>query len=233
MNTKRRIFALGFFAWMSISGSATAGERQDVVVDAGGEAVPLTVILPNGYLPEREIPYPLVLALPPGGGTREMVDAFLDNYWIEEGNRRGYILVSPAVLGTRLETEGRVVLDAVFGWIDRNLNYDPLRVTLAGQSNGGLGAFYAARTDPGRFRSIVVMPGGFGRNGDLDQLAAKPVLLLVGEMDRDWVELSTHTRDLLLLADAHPVLERVPGAGHVFPYPARALFDWIESHYPE
>ena len=209
-----------------------AGERQNVTLEYGaGQTLSLTVILPVGYTPE--IQYPMVVALPPGPGTPAMVNAFLGNYWLDEADQRGYVLVSPAVFGPDLERSGHDVLDAVFGWVEANVSYDPARVTLAGQSNGGLGAFHAARIAPERFGSIVVMPGGYGSSGDLSQLTGKPVLLAVGESDTRWVQLAHHTRDLLVLASAEPRLDIVPGAGHVFPYRSDTLFDWIEQSHPE
>ena len=142
-----------------------AGERQSVTLTYGnGETLLTTVILPTGY--RSNVRYPVVLALPPGPGTQGMVDAFLSNYWIEEGDRRGFILVSPAILGPNLERVGRDVLEALFAWMEDNVSYDPDRVTLAGQSNGGLGAFHVARMMPGRFGSIIVMPGGYGSRSE-------------------------------------------------------------------
>jgi pimeloyl-ACP methyl ester carboxylesterase len=209
-----------------------AGERRNVRLAYGqGQTLSLTVVYPLDY--SAETAHPLVLALPPGPGTLEMVDAFLANYWLEEADRRGYILVSPAVFGPELETSAREVVDAVFGWLEENVSFDPERVTLTGQSNGGLGAFHVARVEPDRFSSMVVMPGGYGSGGDLVQLAGMPVLLAVGERDTQWVGLVNHTRDLLVLADAEPQVEVIPGAGHVFPYSPRRLFDWIELSHPE
>ncbi len=209
-----------------------AGERRNVTLNYGaGQSVSLTVVLPLGYTEAAE--YPLVFALPPGPGNVDMVNAFLGNYWLDEADRRGYILVSPAVFGPGLETSARSVVEAIFEWVDANLSYDAARVTLAGQSNGGLGAFHVARVDPDRFGSIVVMPGGYGSSGDLVQLAGKPVLLTVGERDTQWVNLTRRTRDLLVLAGAEPRVDVIPGAGHVFPYPADTLFDWIELSHPE
>ncbi len=212
--------------------SMEAGERRNVTLNYGaGQSLSLTVVLPVGYRADTE--YPLVVALPPGPGTPDMVNAFLGNYWLEQADRRGYILVSPAVLGSSLENSASAVVDAVFNWVDENLSYDAARVTLAGQSNGGIGAFHVARAEPDRFGSIVVMPGGYGAAGDLAQLGGKPVLLAVGERDTQWVVLTNRTRDLLVLAGAEPQVDIVPGAGHVFPYPTDSLFDWIERSHPE
>ncbi len=209
-----------------------AGERRSVTLNYGaGQSLALTVVLPVGYASEAE--YPLVFALPPGPGTQDMVNAFLGNYWLDEADRRGYILVSPAVLGSSLESSASDVVDAVFDWVGDNLSYDAARVTLAGQSNGGIGAFHVARAEPNRFGSIVVMPGGYGAPGDLAQLGGKPVLLAVGERDTRWVTLTHRTRDLLVLAGAQPRIDIIPGAGHVFPYSPDTLFDWIELSHPE
>lgn len=223
--------AAGLILGASVS-NASAGERRSVTLAYGrGQSLSLTVVLPIGYSASME--YPLIFALPPGPGTLDMVDAFLRNYWLDEADLRGYILVSPAVFGPGLETSGREVVGAVFEWMEGNLSYDRSRVTLTGQSNGGLGAFHLARVAPDRFVSIVVMPGGYGSGGDLGVLAGKPVLLAVGERDSQWVQLSQYTRDLLVLAEAKPQVDVVPGAGHVFPYSPKSLFDWIELTHPE
>jgi pimeloyl-ACP methyl ester carboxylesterase len=218
--------------WTLPFSEALPEQRQEVALTYGdGETLTLKVILPEGYRPSSR--YPMVVALPPGPGTAAMSDAFLSNYWIEEGNRRGYILVSPVIYGPSLETAGSEVIDSVFRWLDQNVSYDAARVTLAGQSNGGIGAFHVARVAPERFGSIVVMPGGYGGTGDLSQLAGKPVLLLVGERDANWVQLANHTRDFLVLGGAEPRVEIVPGGGHVFPYSQVTLYNWIQQQYPE
>lgn len=207
---------------------AQLGEREELTLtDRGGNRFRLAVIYPESYDPDSK--HPVIFALPPGPGTPEMVDAILRNYWEDEGGVRGYVLVSPAVVGSSLGERAVDVLDRVFDWMDDNVSYDATRVTLVGQSNGGLGAFHAARAQPQRFASIVVMPGAFGGAGFLDQLKGKPVWLLVGERDTRWVQLSERTRDLLVLAGAEPTLTIVPGQGHVFRFSPRQLYDWIES----
>ena len=203
-------------------------EREELTLtDGGGGRFRLTVIYPESY--DLDSKHPVIFALPPGPGTPEMVDAILRNYWEDEGGVRGYVMVSPAVLGRSLEERAGDVLGRIFEWMDENVSYDTSRVTLVGQSNGGLGAFHAARAQPERFASIVVMPGGFGGEGFLDQLKGKPVWLLVGERDTVWVQLSERTRDLLSLAGAEPTLTVVPGQGHVFRFSPRRLYDWIET----
>lgn len=210
---------------------ASARERRTVTVADGGVEFEMVVITPDIDSPDTVLP--LIFALPPGAGDLSMVDAFLGNYWIEEANRRGYILVSPAVMGRSLETGAHAVLNASFEWLEQNLPFDRDRVVLTGQSNGGLGAFHALRVRPEWFSSMIVMPGGYGGLGSLDMLAGKPILLAVGEQDTDWVQLAHSTRDLLRLADARPRLDVVPGAGHVFPYDPESLFDWMEQFFPE
>jgi hypothetical protein len=59
-------------------------------------------------------------------------------------------------------------------------------------------------------------------------LRGKPIWLLVGELDTQWVRLSERTRDLLMLGGAEPKLTIVPGQGHVIRYPPDVLYDWIE-----
>ncbi len=227
---KRYIVSVGWVLFLGLcwtTSDALAGKRTDHNIQYGdGFSLRLTVIVPTAYRESGS--YPVIFALPPGRGDPGMVDAILNNYWKDEGDRRGYIMVSPTILGRSLETRGTDVLNAVFAWMDENLQYDKQRVTLAGQSNGGLGAFFVARMQPERFQSIVVLPGAFGAEGSLDMLRGKPIWLLVGERDTQWVELSKRTRDLLMLGGAEPKLTVVPGQGHVFSYPPETLYDWIE-----
>jgi pimeloyl-ACP methyl ester carboxylesterase len=221
MKSVAACLAMLSFAFLAVPGEAHGRDRRTVrVTSDGGLEFEMVVITPDIYTPNSVLP--LVLALPPGPGDVPMVDAFLENYWIEEANRRGYILVSPAVMGRSLETTAHDVLDAAFGWVDRNIRYDSDRLVLTGQSNGGLGAFHVVRVHPDWFAS-----------GSLDMLAGKPILMAVGEQDTDWVQLAHTTRDLLRLADARPRLDVVPGAGHVFPYDPEDLFDWMEQFFPE
>ena len=217
---------------LAASVGASAATREDVTLTTdGGLRFTMAVIKPEIWTPNSALP--VIFALPPGAGDMNMVNAFLRNYWLEEADRRGYIIVSPAVVGRNLETTAGDVLDTAFAWMDRNLSYDSGRMALVGQSNGGLGAFHAARARPELFTSMVVMPGGYRGQGSLDMLAGKPILLTVGERDASWVELTHDTRDLLRLAGAEPRVDIVPGAGHVFPYSPETLFDWIEQAFPE
>ena len=231
--TRRAIFAvLVVIGTLFQLPNASAADRQDVTITtASGMRFTMAVITPAIWTPESELP--VIFALPPGAGNMNMVNAFLGNYWSQEADRRGYIIVSPAVVGRSLEDSAREVLDAVFDWMDGNVSYDHERMALVGQSNGGLGAFHVARVRPEWFTSIVVMPGGYGGQGSLEMLAGKPILLTVGERDTNWVQLTQTTRDLLVLADARPEIDVVPGASHVFPYPPEDLFDWIERSFPE
>lgn len=229
---KRTTTSLAAIAFtLLLVADASARERRTVTLTSGGVEFDMVVITPDIYSPNTVLP--LIFALPPGSGDLSMVDAFLATYWIEEANRRGYILASPAVMGRNLETGAHGVLDAAFEWLDQNVRYDYDRVVLTGQSNGGLGAFHVVRVRPEWFSSMIVMPGGYGGSGSLDMLAGKPILLAVGEQDTNWVQLAHSTRDLLRLADARPRLDVVPGAGHVFPYDPENLFDWMEQFFPE
>ncbi len=211
---------------------AGASTREDVTLTTpAGLRFALAVVRPDAWTPESRLP--VIFALPPGNGDINMVNAFLRNYWLEEADRRGYIIVSPAVLGSRLESTAGGVVDTVLAWLEDNEGgHDPARIALAGQSNGGRGAFHVVRARAGRFASVVVMPGGYSGAGSLEMLSGKPFLLTVGERDGAWVDLTRGTRDRLRAAGARVRVEVIPGAGHVFPYPPERLFDWIEQTFP-
>lgn len=212
--------------------NANASNRQNVTVTTkSGIRFTMAVITPTIWTPNTNLP--VIFALPPGSGDMNMVNAFLSNYWFREADRRGYIIVSPAVVGRSLEESAGEVFDAALGWMDEKISYDPQRMSLVGQSNGGLGAFHVARGRSTWFTSIVVMPGGYRGQGNLTMLAGKPVLLIVGEKDTNWVQLTQSTSDLLALGGAQPEVDIVSGAGHVFPYPPEDLFNWIERTFPE
>lgn len=190
--------------------------------------LPLTIVLPKGYEAGKKLP--LVLALPPGSGNASLVEGNLEQFWIYEADERGYIVVEPEITGSTLSATAADVLDSIFAYLDANVAYDASHVILAGQSNGGLGAFFAALAAPSRFSGIIGLPAAYmGPLADLEKLQGKRVWLLVGELDTRWKQMSERTLDGLRLARAIPELTVVDGQGHVFPIAPKRLFDWMES----
>lgn len=177
-----------------------------------------------------EAPHPVLLALPWGAGTADLVETFVASYWLTEPSARGYYVVAPEVRGSTLDRTADEVISALFEWMDADLEYDAERVALVGASNGGRGAFFAALAQPDRFQAIMTLPGHYsGPAADLDVLAEKPIYFLVGSEDQRWVELTEETREALASHGISSGLWVVPGQGHVMRLDPRPLLDWIDS----
>ena len=163
--------------------SARSADFEWVQIIYGAETqVQVAVFTPEGYSDSGN--HPLILALPWGGGTPELVLGMVDAYWSGEASRRGYVVVSPSILGSSLATKADEFLPALFSWLDEHVSYDPERVVVAGASNGGGGVFHALVSDPARFAAAIGMPGSYsGPPESLERFAGKPVWLLVGERD--------------------------------------------------
>lgn len=193
-------------------------------------SVPLTVLTPPGYT--RGKTPPVVITLPPGPGTADMVTVNLRNYWATEGMRRGYIVVAPEIFGRSLDTEAGAFVDAVFAWMDGRLTYDRRRVALIGQSNGGIGALFSAVARPNRFSGVLVLPGQFlGKPAELGALRGKSVWMLVGADDDPdrWLEPVKATAAALQTSGAKVRLDVLEGQGHVPALDPRALYNWIDA----
>src|SRR5204862_6465034 len=66
----------------------------DKSAEIAGLTVHYKVFLPKSYDPAKT--YPAVLAFPPGSQTMDMVLTTLQQNWLPEADRRGYIVVVPA-----------------------------------------------------------------------------------------------------------------------------------------
>lgn len=196
----------------------------------------VTVVLPDDY--ERGSRTPVLLALPPGGQGRAEVDALLDRYWAPEGQRRGWVVISPEAPATGLFISGESarllpgLLDVVTRW------YPPEggAVHLAGVSNGGLSAFRLALDHPDRIRSLLAAPGYPPESADQDDvasLATIPVLLVVGGEDSGWREAMEQTASDLRAGGGRARLIVSPGEGHIMEnVAASTLWDFLDSARP-
>lgn len=175
-------------------------------------------------------PHPVILALPWGSGSAELVDGFLRAYWLGEAAARGYYVVSPEIRGSDLADTAGEVIPALFAWMEEELDFDPDRVALAGASNGGRGIFFAARAAPERFRALIGLPGSYaGPAGDLAGLVGKPVWLMVGEEDTSWVAAAEETAAKLEEVGASVRLDILPAQGHVLILEIGPLFNGIDE----
>ena len=99
-------------------------EQLEGVIHYGGAEVPVTVFLPENYV--RGQTPPLMLTLAPGPGNADMVRANLGNFWLQEGLRRGYIVVAPEIFGRSLDRDPGRFVDDLFKWLGGSLTYDSI-----------------------------------------------------------------------------------------------------------
>lgn len=193
-----------------------------------GTAVTVAIVRPEVYSETGS--HPVILALPWGGGTTDLALGMIDAYWDAEASARGYIVVSPAIRGTTLETEADLFLPVLFAWMDANLSFDANRVAIVGASNGGRGIFHALVSDPSRFSALIGMPGSF--TGSVDNLvpfAGKPAWLMVGENDTGWRTATDNTKVALDAAGVPTTVDVLPGQGHVLSVSQSTLMDWMDQ----
>jgi dienelactone hydrolase len=182
--------------------------------------------------PENEggEPHPVVFGLPWGSGTTDLVEGFIQSYWLTEPAARDYYVVVPSILGSSLEEDANDVLPALFDWMQSELSMDADQVALVGASNGGRGLFFSAVAQPDRFRALMGMPAMYrGDPANLSVLVGKPVWLMVGEFDDGW---RTGTDATVLALESHgitPVVDVVASQGHVMSLDAVQLMDWIDE----
>lgn len=163
----------------------------------GGSRVEYKVVLPDGFDPARV--YPVILAF--GGGTEDMrmVDLSLKAYWASEAEKRGYIVVSPAVPGDQLFFESS---DRIFPeFLDMILrDYKVLggRLHVGGPSNGGVAAFHVASLYPNYFWSVTVFPGYLNDTTEpmVDALKSLCIYMYAGDRDRDWNRAMTQQAEM-------------------------------------
>ena len=195
-----------------------------------GQDVPVKVFLPDTY--SKGQPPPLMVTLPPGPGNADMVNANLNNYWLKEGLRRGYVVVAPEIFGRSLDQDPGRFTDDLFRWLSGRLTFDRRNVVLTGQSNGGIGAFHLATSRPNQFKALIVLPGQYtGQMTKLSSLRNKPIWMLVGEKDDParWAEPVQETYEQLKKYRAKVRLDVLPGQGHVFRVQPSVLYDWLEA----
>ena len=199
-----------------------------VTIQYAGGSIPVAILKPDGYSDTGT--HPVIFALPWGAGTPDLALGMVDAYWSVEAPRRGYIVITAAILGPSLATEADAFLPALFDWMEQNLSFDPSRVVLAGASNGGRGVFHALVSDPSRFQALIGMPGSYaGSVGSLTPFASKQAWLMVGESDTGWRKPVADTKLILDAAGVTTQLDVLPGQGHVLFVSQSELMDWVDQ----
>lgn len=220
-------------AAVALAGDGPAGAREGrwrTLEPEGRSPLEYALVRPEGL--EPGVPVPVLLSLPPGPGTREMVETALELYFEDEALARGWVVVSPAAPAGRSFSAGGEewippLLDAVAAQVAVEG-----RIHLVGTSNGGRGAFRVAGRWPERFASLTVLPG-VPDDGDLARLpavASLPVALHVGAEDGPWREGTLAVAERLGALGARDLVVDVrEGEGHVLDSAvAVALFDRLD-----
>ncbi|MEM7126558.1 MAG: hypothetical protein AAF702_09545 [Chloroflexota bacterium] len=183
-------------------------------IDLNGTTIEYATLLPPNFDPAGE--YPLLLALPPGGQDKNMVNAGIDTFW-QRGALYGFVIVSPVKpSGTSYMRDGSLILPEFVAFLHETYTIAGGKPHLGGVSNGGISTFKAGLEHPELYRSLTVLPGYAAADSNLSTLSELKVTLYVGEHDGRWVTSSQRTYDALVAANHNdPLLEIFPNEGHV------------------
>ena len=182
-----------------------------------GTSLDYAVALPAAFDPAQT--YPILLALPPGGQDRAMVQTGLDRYWAAQAIELGWIVLSPAAPDGKLFFQGSERLIPEF--LERTATiYRPEgdKYHLGGISNGGISAFRITVNHPELIKSLIVLPGLPHSEEDFEKLELLkdiPVAMFAGEQDTGWVARMEATEEALSNFGGQVSLEIVPNEGHV------------------
>jgi predicted esterase len=175
-----------FVGLINLVGEAR-GEILQKVGTFGAKNVDYFVVLPDGFDPDRE--YPAVIAFAGGSQSLEGTRRALDNHWVSEAEKRGYIIVSPsAPEGQLFFQAGASIFPSFLDQILRDYKVEQNKFHIAGRSNGGLSAFHVAASYPQYFRSVTGFPGYLqpptaARVAAIGELC---IYMHVGEFDSGW-----------------------------------------------
>src|SRR5215831_10412893 len=191
-------------------------KAYDKAVEIDGATVHYKIILPKSFDPAKT--YPAVLAFPPGSQTMDMVLTTLQQNWLPEADRFGYIVVVPAAPNGRPFTGAGAKVFPEF--IERLLHEYKIRDNkfhVAGMSNGGRSAFHIAAQYPQYFLSITGLPG-YLPDPTPERVAAIAkmcIYMYVGEFDSDWVQ-QVQQQAAMFRAKGYTVRSSIEkGEGHV------------------
>ena len=225
----RLLLGLALFGSQMLAAAAYAADYHQFIHN--GHTIDYALILPAHF--DKSKAYPVLLALPPGDQSRQMVEAGLDSYWETEAKRRGWVVISPSAPSgesfyTGLDQELPPLLDEVA----HSVLFEGGKVHLAGISNGGLSAYRVITEFPERFLSLTVLPGvppDARAFAALKSLKGIPVAAFVGGDDTEWVSGSREASRKLDGLGIPNTLTIVPGSGHVIRLDPGKLFDLLDQ----
>ncbi len=174
---------------------------------------------------------PVVLALPPGPQTKEMVTAGLER-WADAMAADGFFAISPVSPAGTFFKESAGVLPGFIDAAAQAHGFAGDGLLLFGMSNGGLSAFTHAIAQPHRFRALVTIPGRPVDDdlGKLGALAGIPVTMIVGANDDAfWVSGAEQAKAAIEAAGGTVTLELLDETGHA----AHLDIDWptLRQHF--
>jgi poly(3-hydroxybutyrate) depolymerase len=186
----QRIVASAAVTMLMVAGAAVPASAELIEKSGtfGGLKLTYKVVLPDGYDATRT--YPAVLVFTGGPQTLQMAANTLESDWRKEGERRGYILISPGSPDGSLFFEAA---DRVFPEFLERLLHDYKvkggKFHVAGHSNGGLSAFHVAARYPQYFTTLTGYPGlldgpDVGKTAALKSMC---IFMHVGDQDTGWM----------------------------------------------
>jgi poly(3-hydroxybutyrate) depolymerase len=186
----QRIVASAAVTMLMVAGAAVPASAELIEKSGtfGGLKLTYKVVLPDGYDATRT--YPAVLVFTGGPQTLQMAANTLESDWRKEGERRGYILISPGSPDGSLFFEAA---DRVFPEFLERLLHDYKvkggKFHVAGHSNGGLSAFHVAARYPRYFTTLTGYPGlldgpDVGKTAALKSMC---IFMHVGDQDTGWM----------------------------------------------
>ena len=225
---------LGFALLCSQMVAAAAHAADDHQFIHNGHTIDYALVLPDHF--DKSKAYPVLLALPPGDQSRQMVEAGLNLYWEAEAKRRGWVVISPvAPTGENFYSGLERELPPLVDEVARSVRVEGDKVHLAGVSNGGLSAYRVITEFPDRFLSLTVLPGvppddrAFAA---LKNLKGIPVAAFAGGDDTEWVRGSRDASQELDRLGIQNTLTIAPGSGHVIRLDPGKLFDLLDQTRP-
>jgi poly(3-hydroxybutyrate) depolymerase len=186
----QRIVASAAVTILMVAGAAVPAGAELIEKSGtfGGLKLTYKVVLPDGYDATRA--YPAVLVFTGGPQTLQMAANTLESDWRKEGERRGYILISPGSPDGSLFFEAA---DRVFPEFLERLLHDYKvkagKFHVAGHSNGGLSAFHIAARYPQYFATLTGYPGLLDGSdvGKMSALKSMCIFMHVGDQDGGWM----------------------------------------------
>jgi predicted peptidase len=205
-------------------------------------AAPYRLFIPPGYTPNRKYPVVVWLHGAFGSGTDNLANVSGDQIpgtrlWTTPANQAAhpaFVVVPQSPFSWMRGTGNRLNLEIVppiLEALTREFSVDTTRFYLAGQSDGGGGAWELLRMRPGLFAAaILVCPGPRPDKGGVRD----PVWIFVGDQDQELLVMGARQLRDSINARGGPIrYVEYPGMGHdiwdrVFKEPD--LANWLFAH---